>query len=665
MKIRYILPIITALLAIVTASAQKTITVDGKTRNYLEYIPANLGTNRPLLISCHGMNQDAAYQKSMLKIESVADTAKFVTVFPNGINKAWDISGDQDINFVKALIDRMVSDYGIDRNRVYLSGFSMGGMFTYHAMTKIADKIAAFAPISGYPIYGMSFTSSRAVPIIHTHGTGDDVCVFSKVQGILDGWIKRNNCSATATVTRNYKGYGHVTRHVWSGGTNGVQVVLMELANKGHWISNDGLLTGDEIWKFCKKYSLVQKGPKVSFVYPAADGATTADTFTAEVNATDTDGDITTVSFYVDNMLRGRATTPPYKCEIKSLTGGKHTISALAADDKGYKGITKITINVDKNLPPQTEPEDPVTKADPNFHIYLCFGQSNMEGNAAVEAIDKTGVSDRFKMMAAVDFASPARKKGEWYTAVPPLCRENTGLTPADYFGRTMVKYLPEDVTVGVINVAVGGARIELFMEDTKDEYIAGEADWFKNICAAYGNDPLGRLIEMGKKAQEAGVIKGILLHQGESNNGDSKWAANVAKVYTRICTELGLKPQDVPLLAGETLYENQGGGCYWHNIAALPMLKDAVPNSYVISAEDIPGNGKDPWHFSAEGYRTIGKRYAGKMLSILGIETSVSGVTAQQPATNPTYIYNLQGQRVTRMNKGQVYITNGKKIIR
>ncbi len=357
MKIRYILPIITALLAIVTASAQKTITVDGKMRNYLEYIPANLGKNRPLLISCHGMGQDAAYQKGMLKIETIADTAKFVTVFPNGINNAWDISGDQDINYIKALIDRMVSNYGIDRNRVYLSGFSMGGMFTYHAMTKIADKIAAFAPISGYPIYGMSFTSSRPIPIIHTHGTGDDVVKFDKVQSILDGWIKRNKCSATATVTKNYKGYGHATRHVWSGGTNGVQVVLMEFANKGHWVSNDGVLTGEEIWNFCKKYSLVQKGPKVSFVYPAADGATTADTFTAEVNATDTDGDITAVSFYVDNRLKGEVTTPPYKYKFESLTGGKHTISVLAVDDKGYKSITKITINVDKNITAVTEVE--------------------------------------------------------------------------------------------------------------------------------------------------------------------------------------------------------------------------------------------------------------------------------------------------------------------
>lgn len=374
MKIRYILPVIAILLAIATASAQKTITVDGKTRNYLEYIPANLGTNRPLLISCHGMNQDAAYQKSMLKIESVADTAKFVTVFPNGINKAWDISGDQDINFVKALIDRMVSDYGIDRNRVYLSGFSMGGMFTYHAMTKIADKIAAFAPISGYPIYGMQFTSSRPVPIIHTHGTGDDVCVFSKVQGILDGWIKRNGCSTTATVTNNYKGYGHVTRHVWSGGTNGVQVVLMELANKGHWISNDGLLTGDEIWKFCKKYSLVQKGPKVSFLYPL-DGATTGDAFTASIDATDADGKITTVSFFVDNMLRGRVTEPPYQYEIKSLTAGTHTVTALVVDDNNYRAAAKITITVDKSITAVEEAKaEPAPRTATN-HIYNLAGQ--------------------------------------------------------------------------------------------------------------------------------------------------------------------------------------------------------------------------------------------------------------------------------------------------
>jgi poly(3-hydroxybutyrate) depolymerase len=132
----------------------ETINVNNTNRSYIVYAPKDLGAQRPLLISCHGMNQDANYQKGMLQIESVADTAKFLTVFPEGINKGWDISGDRDLKFMEALIDEMAEKYDIDRNRVYISGFSMGGMFTYHCMNRMADKFAAFAPISGYPMGG-------------------------------------------------------------------------------------------------------------------------------------------------------------------------------------------------------------------------------------------------------------------------------------------------------------------------------------------------------------------------------------------------------------------------------------------------------------------------------------------------------------------------------
>lgn len=72
---------------------------------------------------------------------------------------------------------------------------------------------------------------------------------------------------------------------------------------------------------------------------------------------------------------------------------------------------------------------------DPDFHIYLCLGQSNMEGNAAIEPVDRKDVPERFKVMATVDFSNPARTKGEWSVAVPPLVRQSTGLTPMDYFG--------------------------------------------------------------------------------------------------------------------------------------------------------------------------------------------------------------------------------------
>ena len=98
-------------LSVTAGQISGNITVNGSKRQYIGYLPNNMGNYRPLLISCHGMNQDAAYQKNMLSIESVADTAKFLTIFPEGIDKSWDISGDRDIKFVLAIIDEMEKKY--------------------------------------------------------------------------------------------------------------------------------------------------------------------------------------------------------------------------------------------------------------------------------------------------------------------------------------------------------------------------------------------------------------------------------------------------------------------------------------------------------------------------------------------------------------------------
>ena len=256
-------------------------------------------------------------------------------------------------------------------------------------------------------------------------------------------------------------------------------------------------------------------------------------------------------------------------------------------------------------------------EVDPNFYIYICFGQSNMEGNAAPEDQDKVGVDPRFQMMACVDFQNPARKKGNWYPAIPPLVRQGTGLGMADYFGRTMVENLPENCRVGVIDVAIGGTSIDGFFTEKVGDYLKGQADWFLNYYAAYDNDPYGRIIEMAKKAQEVGVIKGILLHQGETDNGQEEWPQKVKEVYKRMLRDLGLKASDVHIFVGETEYEDMGGGCSWHNhvVAKIP---EVIPTGHVVSAEGIPGNGVDPWHFSAAGYRTFGKRYAAKVLDVM-----------------------------------------------
>ena len=261
-----------------------------------------------------------------------------------------------------------------------------------------------------------------------------------------------------------------------------------------------------------------------------------------------------------------------------------------------------------------------------NFHIYLCFGQSNMEGNAQWESIDNQKVDARFQMLATTNFNSPKRKLGEWYTAKCPIVSPMGKLGPTDYFGRTMVAALPTNVKVGVVAVAMGGSPIEMFDKDKyKAKLNANPNEWWATLSKNYyGGNPYGRLIEMAKKAQKVGVIKGILLHQGCSNCGDPNWPNMVKKIYKDILTDLNLKAEDVPLLVGEVEYADQGGGCASHNnvVAKIPST---IPTGHVVSASGIPGNGSDPWHFSASGYRTLGKRYAYVMLQTMGLEPKVN----------------------------------------
>ena len=254
---------------------------------------------------------------------------------------------------------------------------------------------------------------------------------------------------------------------------------------------------------------------------------------------------------------------------------------------------------------------------DGNFYIFLCFGQSNMEGAARPEPQDMEGVDDRFQMMAAVDDAQRGRKMGEWYKALPPLCRENTGLTPVDYFGRTLTENLPKNVRVGVITVAIGGIHIQGFLNDSIKAYVKRAPGWMKPMLAAYDNNPYERLVSLAKKAQQQGVIKGVLMHQGESNTGDPKWAGMVQQVYDNLLGDLQLKPEEVPLLAGEVVQANGEGLCVAMN-KQINELPQTLHTSQVISSKGC-SNGPDRLHFDAAGYRELGRRYGERMLELMG----------------------------------------------
>lgn len=251
---------------------------------------------------------------------------------------------------------------------------------------------------------------------------------------------------------------------------------------------------------------------------------------------------------------------------------------------------------------------------DPNFHIYLCFGQSNMAGAGAIEEQDKT-VDSRFQFMyPMVGCSMQNRTFGNWYAAVPPLwgC-PNGGLGPVDYFGRNMVQNLPSNIKIGVIVIGIPGCDIRLFDKTGYQTY-----DTYNSVPQKYKGSAYAWLMELANLAAKDGVIKGFLMHQGETMPDAANWPLHVKRVYDSLITDLKL-PATTPLLAGEVLYPSSGGkGSQNATIAKLP---NTIPNSYVISAEGF--TGKDQWHFVSASLRIFGARYADKMLSIQKTEIS------------------------------------------
>lgn len=584
-----------------------TIKVNGENREMQVYTPNTVSSNLPLMIVTHGMNQDAGYQASCDHMYELIDKEKFIIAYLQGIDRTWDTGGTKDRDFVFQTIDELYAKYNINKNRVYWSGFSMGSALIYHCMADAVDKIAAFAPTSGIAFGGKEWQRcSKPINVIHCHAYGDDVFKYNDwdIHGYVQSLAKDLDKCKDYKKTANYRTPGGNTgdKEVWSNGENGTTVELFSYNADWH---NPSTGNSQEIWNFCKQFSLQTLEEEYQAVYEKAQNLIFEWKDTPDMASTTY---YTNLQKALDTYAEENTETDADKQRaIEKLTQRIDLFENVAASK------TKIV-----NGGEIKQPEG----FDPNFHIYLCFGQSNMEGNAAIEGKDRVGVDPRFMMMAAVDMPSSKRKKGEWYTAYPPLCRDYTGLTPADYFGRTMVENLPESIKVGVINVAVGGASIDLFDQDKCADYIKKEADWFKNYCSEYGNDPYKVLVTMAKKAQQNGVIKGILLHQGCTNNGQKDWPVRVKRIYVRLLHDLGLNEEETPLLIGELLSQEKGGVCWGHN-SVIAKTQPVIPNSYVISSKDCPG-ASDGLHFTAEGYRMIGKRYAEKMLEILDKKKAV-----------------------------------------
>ena len=261
---------------------------------------------------------------------------------------------------------------------------------------------------------------------------------------------------------------------------------------------------------------------------------------------------------------------------------------------------------------------------NPNFHIYIAYGQSNMSGNGdIVPAEDQATDPKNFIMLASHTANASQRsgrttqsiKTGEWYPAIPPMFHPTENLSPADYFGRAMVDSLP-GVTVGIIPVAIGAVAIKAFDKDQYKAYFNSAESYIKNWAKDYDSNPYQRIVDLGKKAKEVGVIKGFIFHQGETDGSGSDWQNNVYKTYKDFITALELDENEVAFVAGELLQE--GNNCCGSKNAGIAQLKNKFKKFGLASSKGLQGNGRDPYHFGRAGVIELGKRYCSEMLKLI-----------------------------------------------
>jgi hypothetical protein len=280
--------------------------------------------------------------------------------------------------------------------------------------------------------------------------------------------------------------------------------------------------------------------------------------------------------------------------------------------------------------------------ADNKFYVFLCIGQSNMVGQGVISKEDSI-MDDRFMSLSAVD-GKDGRKIGVWRKALPPICRDNTHLSPLDYFGRTALENLPRNARVGVVDVAVDGCAIDLFDKDNYKSYTDTiKWDWMKREIACYDGNPYKRLIDMARIAQRDGEIRGVLVHQGETDAYSDVWLKKVKKIYNDILKDLNLEARRVPLIVGEVVDAEHHGVCANAN-KTIDRIHSVVPTGYYVTSKGCSA-GADNLHFDAAGYRLLGKRYGIKTLQAMGFQLVQKQKTevVETPSSAPTATVDVQ----------------------
>ena len=260
---------------------------DGLDREYHIYIPVSYdgATSVPLLFVFHGYGGNARDLMRWGDMRSVADTAGFILIVPQGYKDhrgsphwnvgSWTIGSTvDDIGFIEKIINRTSDEFNLDLHRVYSYGHSNGGYFSFELACQLGNKIAAIGSIGG-TMSTESYDScepSHNTSVITVHGTSDPIVYYtggrpynSKAQvETLRYWVDFNNTNISPEIIEvpdSDKNDGsQVELYKYDGGTNGTSVHHFKVINGGHsWpgrYGNMDIIATSEIWKFVSKFNI-------------------------------------------------------------------------------------------------------------------------------------------------------------------------------------------------------------------------------------------------------------------------------------------------------------------------------------------------------------------------------------------------------------------------
>jgi polyhydroxybutyrate depolymerase len=275
----------------------RTIMMGEQKRTYLVHVPKGYDPNKPtpVVLALHGAAMNGSMMVWFSGLNKKSDDAGFIVVYPSGTGTepflTWNAGGFEgkmaegradDVAFIGKLLDDLSTLVKVDEKRVYACGMSNGGMMCYRLAAELSDRIAAIAPVAGTIAIEES-KPNRPVPVIHFHGSQDNMVPFEmkkgrrpsfmKLKGVEESvqtWVKLNGCDEKPKTNVLSKDGDEmkVTRSVYGGGKDGAEVVLIVIEGGGHtWPgqqppvgfmgkSAKNISANDLMWEFFQSYTL-------------------------------------------------------------------------------------------------------------------------------------------------------------------------------------------------------------------------------------------------------------------------------------------------------------------------------------------------------------------------------------------------------------------------